>query len=407
MHPVEIAQGENGTREGSTQIPDATIDFQALSSFARMIAVRILSHYFVARYLGLFATVLIAALLVLATIELVFHLDDLSDFGSNATLSAGGFTPGRAIHYLWIRLASYYLVDLLPIASFIAAFVTWAWAGRSVELVAIQSGGIRLSRIVLPVLGAAFILSCAAAILHETLVLHAKRVWAAEIRKDRDDLSFGREVFWYKSGRRFANIRFADPDSRTLYGVEIFELGPEGRVRRVIRAEIVRVSADGRWEVDDARIWRFDPKDPAAPPDLSDRTALVLDMEARGGETLLSADPGVLSLVRLADHLARHPRDPSSAARRWRGQFHERLSRPWLILVFAWLALPFALLVDERGRIGGPAVAAAASLGLWFVAQSAGSTLARQGLIPTGLTPWLLIAFTAVATAIALRRRPL
>jgi NhaP-type Na+/H+ or K+/H+ antiporter len=84
--------------------------------------VRILSHYFVARFLGLFSTILVGALILVATVELVLNLDDMASFGHE--------TPS-VFRYLWVRLASYYLSDLLPIASFLAAFVAFAWAGRS------------------------------------------------------------------------------------------------------------------------------------------------------------------------------------------------------------------------------------------------------------------------------------
>ena len=70
------------------------------------------------RFLGLFATVLAAAFLVLATIELVLNLDDMSTFvrsdaGSDA---AGGVVD--TLRYLGLRLTSYYLADVIPIASF-------------------------------------------------------------------------------------------------------------------------------------------------------------------------------------------------------------------------------------------------------------------------------------------------
>ncbi len=125
-----------------------------------MPAVRILAQYFIARYLGLFATALIATLILLATVELVLNLDDLSSLssGSAPKLQSGGSISTHSsnpllwiVRFLWVRVASYYLSDLLPIASFVAAFMTIAWAGRNMELVAIQAGGIRLSRIVLPV----------------------------------------------------------------------------------------------------------------------------------------------------------------------------------------------------------------------------------------------------------------
>ena len=53
---------------------------------------RILSHYYATRFLGLFVMVLAAALLVLATLELVLNLDDIAGWGgSESAASPGGF----------------------------------------------------------------------------------------------------------------------------------------------------------------------------------------------------------------------------------------------------------------------------------------------------------------------------
>ena len=104
---------------------------------ARLPPVRILSHYFVARFLGLFVMVLAAALLALGAIELVLGLDELA--GSDAP---GPGDAGSVLRRLALRLSTYYLVDLLPMASFVAVFLALALAGRSREMLAVQAGGI-------------------------------------------------------------------------------------------------------------------------------------------------------------------------------------------------------------------------------------------------------------------------
>jgi lipopolysaccharide export LptBFGC system permease protein LptF len=374
--------------------------------------VRILSHYFIARYVGLFAMVLVAAILILSTIELVLNLDDLAAFGSTSGAEASGTLLAGiagAFRYLSVRIASYYLDDLLPIASFIAVFVTIAWAGRAMELAAIQAGGIRLARVVAPILGMALILSLATALLHETLVLHAQRIWARETRSDRNDIDFSRQAFWYHKGRTITNISRADPETRTLYDVEIYERGAGGMIVRVVRADRVQIADDGVWNIENASIWRFDPRDPMRHPDLDEHVSMALDLDAPHGDAMLAADPAMLPLPELAGYLERQAdgRETSSNWKRLAVRYYDRMSRPWLVLLFAWLALPFALQIDERGRFGRPAAEAVAVLGLFFLLQSAGTTLARQALIPIGLTPWLVIGLFAVGTAIALRRRPL
>jgi len=368
--------------------------------------VRILSRYFVARFLGLFSTVLVAAFLILTTIELVLNLDDLSAFGSSAD-GPGASSSLNSLRYLWVRLASYYLPDLLPLASFIAVFITFAWAGRSMELLAIQSAGVRLIRIVLPVLATALILSFASAVLHETLVLRAKEIWLSESPTSHATLDFGRKAFWYHKGSTITNIASADPETRTLHGVEIFERGPAGTILRVIRVDRVTIQNDGLWQLEDASVWTFDRNTPTARPELQENLSIALDPDALDGSNALGADPGMLPLAALRGYLESSSNENSTGLRRLRSLYHERLSRPWLLFVFAWLALPFALRVDQRGLFGGPAAAAVATLGAFFLVQSAGATISRQEILPVGLTAWLAIGLVLVGTAIALRRQPL
>lgn len=403
MNTIKISQGQDRTFEVPAQICDAAKYLQVLPSSARLDSVRILSHYFVARFLGLFMTVLVASFLILATLELVLNLDDLSALGSSAIGSEGenALTP---LGYLWVRFASYYLADLLPLASFVAVFITFAWSGRSMELLAIQAGGIRLHRAVLPVLVTTLILSFATAILHETVILRAQQVWSSQTRGSHGQPDFGREAFWYHTGRTITNITSADPETRTMRGVEIFERGASGTIIRVIRVERVQITDDGVWRLENAAIWTFDPEDTTRQPNFSENHSMALDLDMLRGDVLLGADPGNLPIRALANYLDDNPRETPSNLRRLRGRYHERLSSPLLVIVFGWLALPFALRVDERGRFGAPATAAIATLGIFFLLQSAGATFSRQDLLPVGLTPWLAILVVSIGTAIALRK---
>jgi lipopolysaccharide export LptBFGC system permease protein LptF len=373
--------------------------------------VRILSHYFVGRFLGLFAMVLAVAFLLLATIELVLNLDDVSAFDAarsdpSDTLSGSAWVAllTNTLRYLALRLTSYYLRDLLPIASFIAVFLVFAIAGRGLERIAIEAGGIRPFRIVLPVLTAALILSLGTAILHETVILRAEQIWSGESHHRTDPIDFGRDAFWVHQGATITNVAHADPETRTLHDVEIFERSAAGLVQRVVRADRVRIDDDGRWQIENARVWHFDPEDDRAEPRFENVPQLVLDLASLRGDMMLGADPGLLPLRDLAGYLERSSAEPSSVGRRARARFHERLSSPWLVFVFALGAMPFGLRIDGRDRMAGPAVAAVVALALYFLAESAGRTLARQDLVPVAATPWAVMGLTCLLAAIATRR---
>lgn len=408
---------------------------------------RILTRYYISRFVGLFAMTLVAAILILATIELVLNLDDLSSFasgqsnagGAQSALEAlpdsplesaansqpnalGSLRPApattevgsrsaltSALRYLAIRITAGYLTELLPIASFLAMFLTFAWAGRALELVVIQAGGIRLPQILAPVLGVALILSLAAALAHETIVLRARQAWIQETQQNQDPMHLDqrqdRRAFWHHSGRTIANIAFAEPETRTLHHVEIFERGPGGRIIRVIRAKRVRIADDGAWILSEAAIWLFEAEQDSAQPKYAFAAQMTLDLKTLGGDALLGAEPGALSLAALSAYLDSHRDQKTSRLRQVAVQYHERLSSPWLVFAFAFLALPFALAVDRSGRFARPAAAALATLGAFFLIRSAGITLAQEDLFPPALAPWLPLTLAIVGTCFALNRR--
>lgn len=369
---------------------------------------RILSHYFISRYLSLFGVVLAVAIIVLATIELVLNLDDVSSFGQpdrSATASTGLPAFGHTLRYLGTRLASYYLADLLPVVSFIAVFLAVAIAGRAMELLAVQAGGIRPLRIILPILVTAGILSLGAALLHETVILPAQTAWSGGDPDGRETIDFGREAFWFQRGPLITNVGYADPATRELFDVEIFERSPFGAIARVIRAERITITDAGLWKSGSAQIWIFDPKDPERDPIVERDVPLELNIEALRTDLVLGADPMLLPLPVLSRYLDSNPSESTATLRRIRSRYHERLASPWLVLLFAWLAMPFAFYVDERGRIAGPAVAAVATITLFFVVGSAGQTLAQEEIIPVGWTPWITMAIFALLASLGLRLR--
>ncbi|MEZ4330688.1 MAG: LptF/LptG family permease [Myxococcota bacterium] len=369
---------------------------------------RILSHYFATRFLGFVLTVLASGLAILATIELVLNLEEMSALSDALRKSGSSAVAGTLLSFLWNRLATLYLPDLIPIASFVAAFLTVAVAGRRLEWIAIEANGIRPLRVLLPVMASAGLIAIAAHVVDETIVLRARRAHLVEDRFDREEIALDRRAFWYHRGPIITNIGHADPTTRTLHDVELFERGlgeASGRIARIVRAPDVRILSDGRWHFDEASVWTFDPADPVAEPRFETRRSLELDLESVPRNPLAEADPVYAPLATLARHVAAETPKASPNARRLALAYYERLSRPVRVVVLGWLALPFGLLVDRRGRIAPAALLGLVALATYFGASTLGAALTRLSLLPIGLSSWAVPLLFAMASGIGLLRR--
>ena len=348
--------------------------------------VRILSRRFLASYLGLFTVVLIGSMLLAAIVEMLVHFDEFVD---------GPPEAGGAIRALSIRVPTLYLRDLIPLASFSAAFLCISLPARGREITAIQSGGIAPQRIALPVLGAALLLSIAALIIDETYLLGATRE-LNRLENPGDPISYRQGSIWYQRGHLVYNVQVADRETRTLHGVRVFQLNARGRLLRSIRADEVRIAQDGDWHLLRATLHSFDPSAPDAAPLIERFEETVLDLASEEDLALLDATRGHLSLLQLHELIEWHAREGRNDLRQ-RAAFHSRLAMPFTVLLFAWLAIPLGMSVERTRSVAGPGLLAIGVLVLFQTTWRTNALLAGSDLAFAAAGPWAaLAAFAAL-----------
>ncbi len=347
---------------------------------------RILSRRFLASYLGLFIVVLIGSLLLVAIVEMLVHFDEIVD---------GPPEAGGAIRALSIRVLTLYLRDLIPLASFCAAFLCISLPARGREMTAIQSGGIAPQRIALPVLGAALLLSIAALIIDETYLLGATRE-LNRLESPGDPISYRQGSFWYHRGDLVYNVQDADRETRTLHGVRVFQLNARGRLLRSIRADEVRIARDGDWHFLRATLSSFDPAAPEAAPLVERFEETVLDLAGEEDLALLDASSGHLSLLQLNQLIEWRAREGRNDLRQ-RAAFHSRLAMPFTVLLFAWLAIPLGMSVERTRSVASSGLLAIAVLVLFQTTWHSNALLAGSGFAFAAAGPWAaLAAFAAL-----------
>ncbi|MFP8881802.1 MAG: LptF/LptG family permease [Myxococcota bacterium] len=356
---------------------------------------RILSRYFLASYLTLFVSILVSATVAITVIEMMLNFDDILDRHEGL---AGVAT------YLFLRIPAYYLRDLLPITSFAAVFFALGLPARAHEITAIKSGGISPQWTVVPLLGAAALLSVVTLGVNESIVLGATREWN-QLRNPGGEISFRQGSFWYHRGDSIYNVQNADPQTRILHGVSVFELGPTGRLLKSVRSQRVEVSEGNRWRFHDAIERTFDPSRPAAPPQTERLRTLDRAVASERDLALLDKSAKTLSLLNLRDYISAQIRDGRDS-HRYQAQFHARLAEPVTVLLFALLAIPLGLAVERTQSLATSALVGIVLIGVFYTFRTAVDVFAASGVTSAIVGPWMIMVAFFGYGALQLMRVP-
>jgi lipopolysaccharide export system permease protein len=333
--------------------------------------VRILSRYFAARFLGLFAGILFASVLTIIIVEMLLNLDDM--------LGSQGGGPG-ILHYLFLRVPSYYLRELVPIASFAAAFFTLGLSARGLEIVAMKAGGVSPYRVLPPILRAASLIALSNFALSETWIVQATRNWNDQQSGGGPAITYGHGSFWYHRGRTIYNISSTDPSQRALRGVTVYDLDLDGQLVRSIEGKHVHTEDNDHWRFDEAIIRRYDPRRPDAPIRLDRVEQLSLHVGRKSELARANVDLGSLSLRQLVSYIDIRRQDQSDVHRP-ETVLYARLGEPVSILVFVLLAIPLGLRVEDKRGFGWPALWGIVTLAAYFTLRNISNTLASEGVL--------------------------
>ena len=370
-----------------------------INSNARLPAVRTLSRYFIVRYLSFFVAILVISTLTITLVEAFVNIEE--SFSTESDESS-------LLHYLLIRVPSYYLRDLLPISAFAAAFFSVAISVQRSEWLAVQTGGIPARRIVLPLAMAGLGIAALSFVVGETLLTKATYHYASYSKTDMSDRIFDTGRYWHRSGNDLYRIKGADVENQTLRNVQIFRRTPKGRLISQTYARNVQVTPDGSWHDERATLLEFDPEHPEEPPRVQRDFVLDLPPLDEGLDWLTFSEPKALTTAELVHHIERNESEkgirPQLLKRRLQAFLHQRLSDPLIIVILTLLAIPFALRVQPGGSIAWAAVTGLAAIISFFFLQSLAHGLILKGVIPPGFSTWLLPGLITIGTLFALSR---
>jgi LPS export ABC transporter permease LptG/LPS export ABC transporter permease LptF len=350
---------------------------------ARNVFPRILDEYVVREFLNMFILVLLGFVLLM----LIFTVFEL--LGDILRHSIPWSTVGE---YL-INLTPSMLYQIAPLAVLIAVLVTFGVLNRNSEIIAMKATGISLYRLVIPIVAISAILAASLFLFDEFYLPQANQRQEAlrSIIKGRPPQTFlNPEHNWIfgqpRPGEpaRIFYYQFFDRDRNEFANLSIFEFDPStfALSRRIFAARVFWDPATGSWRFQNG--WQRD-------IDGTNITEYRQFLQTSFSE--IHEDPGYFEKEEKQSQemnfgqLDRYIGDLTQSGfdtMKLRVQLWHKLAYPFITVVMAVLAIPFALSMGRRGSLEGVAGAIAVALA-YFVADSLFGALGNVNYLPAAL----------------------
>lgn len=300
------------------------------------------------------------------------------------------------VEYL-ANLVPFILYSVTPLCSLVAVLITFGAFSRTSELTAMKATGISMYRIIAPVLLVAAVLSVALFSFDEVYLPNANRRQDAlrSVIKGKPAQTFSHPDRKWISGQtsntggpsRIFYYQFFDPDKAAFANLTVFEFQPGTfQLRRRIFATSVHWDEhiqnwvfENGWE----RTFTGETIGIYIPFTLSTFQEIHEQPSYFKKEDLPSQQMSYTELDRYINDLKQSGFDTM----RLRVQLNHKLAYPFVTLVMAILAVPFALSTGKKGSLAGMGAAVGVAIAYWVIAGIF-ENLGNVNSLPAVLAAW-------------------
>jgi LPS export ABC transporter permease LptG/LPS export ABC transporter permease LptF len=310
------------------------------------------------------------------------------------------------LQHLLYRLPSS-LNEGLPIIVLISTVLLFLTLTQQRELDALKAAGISLYRASMPILLVALAISAISGLLQETVLpgLNAKaeEVDRVKIRGNQPRHLQRQTQIWYRSSdTRFLRMELLDPIERSLEGLLVVNISHEFRLVDRLDASKARWT-DAGWMLSDGVYRKIGTGNRVFADAFTERLAVM--PEQINDLVQVQKSPETMSFRELRLYITRLAESGHHVGK-YLVQLDSKLSFPFVDVIMALVAIPFALVSPRSGGRGvGIAVAILISVSYWLV-HSVAIAFAKAELLPPMLGAWTAnIIFAGVGATLFLRAR--
>lgn len=350
----------------------------------------ILDRYLLREYLKAF---IVGLLFFIALIIVVRLLDyDLKKFEDDISYT----TAVKIVLYQAPRR----IMEMVPVAGFVAVFFTLGRMVRRNEFTAMKAGGISVYRLLAPILIVTLVICGLFAVFYNRVAspaFHEAHLLQNKVRPRR-----GRNiVFKGKDNRIFYSQRIA-LDAKKINQLTIYEYDPEKRLDRIIFAKAATWTPT-EWELTDGFIRHFER---GVEVDYETFDTHVIERHEDPARFIGSEkDPRAMTIKELREQIA-YKREAGQISRKEQVKLHHKTAYPFAAVVVVMLGAPIAIRFGRAGFFAGLVIAFFLSFIYWALSFATLEGLSENGKLHPFLACWGANILYATVGSIMIWRTP-
>ena len=350
----------------------------------------ILDRYLLREYLKAFVVGLIFFIALIVIVRLLDY--DLKKFEDDISY----ITAVKIVLYQAPRR----IMEMVPIAGFVAVFFTLGRMVRRNEFTAMKAGGISVYRLLAPILIVTLIICGLFAVFYNRVAspaFHEAHLLQNKVRPKR-----GRNVvFRGKNNRVFYSQRIA-LDAKKISQLTIYEYNAEDRLDRITFAKSATWTPT-HWELTDGYIRHFEQSVEVDYETFDTYTIERHEDPARfiGSEK----DPRAMTIKELREQIA-YKREAGQISRKEQVKLYHKTAYPFAAVVVVMLGAPIAIRFGKAGFFAGLVIAFFLSFIYWALSFATLEGLSENGKLHPFFASWGVNILYAVVGSILIWRTP-
>jgi LPS export ABC transporter permease LptG len=287
----------------------------------------------------------------------------------------------------------------LPISVLVATLVTFGIFSKNNEVTAFKSGGVSLYRVALPVVAVAIVIGGLSYLLSEFVLPYSNQRMDQlrnKIKGKKTVATASQQKLWFAGkGRYIINFLSYDRATKELGQVQVFELHPTVfRLTRRVYAQRAKWDGSG-WVFQNGWIRSFsDDNRTATFTPITSPVRLFYAERPEDFETEAKT-PEQMTYGQLRRYIDTVKKS-GYAADALTVRLYMKTSWPFLSVVMALIALPFAFRVGKRGALYGVGIGLALGIVYWMIFATC-TKLGEVGNLPALLSAWAANILFAIA----------
>jgi LPS export ABC transporter permease LptF/LPS export ABC transporter permease LptG len=340
----------------------------------------IIDLYLLRRFFYNFITVMAVFILLFQTFTFFELLDDI----------ARHHIPFFVVINYFRYLMPYLLYQLTPLGALVSVLITFGVLSKNNEIIAFKASGISLYRLTVPILIAGAVLGGLLFVLDSTYLPYANQRQDALRNqiKGKPPQTYTRPQRWiFGENSKVYNYDLFDSTQNLFGGLTVIELDPttfEMR-RRVFATRARWLMPEKTWvlesgwarDFDGGRVTKYEPFTVTTLPELVEPPSYF------NREVIQAIQMNLFDLDRYIAGLQNAGFEVSPL----RVQWHKKLAYPLIAPISMLLAIPFALLVGNRGAVSGVAMGVGIGITYWAISALL-EAMGGIGQLPPTLAGW-------------------